>query len=74
MAEKKCEKFFKKIPHASKWSLTSKVLIVTLLIVPPIIFIFVYILNLIYVYLYNQWVYWKYQKINDMNLKNKKNV
>ena len=62
--EEKTENSFKKIPLASKWTKTAKVLIVSCLIIPPSVFTMFWCLLYVIVCWNNRNLEEKYAKIN----------
>ena len=65
LIEEKTEESFKKIPLASKWSKTAKVLLVSSFIIPPVVFTTFYCFLCLTVMWANSRVDAKYAKINQ---------
>ena len=72
MIEEKTEESFKKIPMASRWTKTAKVLLVSSFIIPPFVFSFFYIFLCVMVWWSNSRVDAKYAKINKEMIARKK--
>ena len=72
MIEEKTEESFKKIPMASRWTKTAKVLLVSSFIIPPFVFSFFYIFLCVMVWWSNSRVDAKYAKINKDMIARKK--
>ena len=62
--EKYVKKKFKKIPHADRWSINAQIAVVVVGVVPPIMFITIWLIMFIWVSFKNHQINQKYENLN----------